>query len=805
MNRKFQLVAHRGCRSLYPENTLPGFRKAVQLGVDAIEFDVHPTRDGALVVTHDDTIDRCSNGIGNVHDYTLVELKTFDFGFWKGEAFRGTQIPTFDEVLDLILGESDPALQLLIELKEDDFHCTEQILEIIRRRRIEKRVVVLSFFANQLKHLHKLAPDLRLQGFPMENYAVREPDIYDYSMRVCLFKDKLNHENVKFFHDLNIEVDTVPVNSAEDLDRVCEFDLDTITSDAPDVIMPLLHERGLRPEPVPAETSAWRLYGAGLENFGDHDAPVTLPVRELKEDEILTKVEALGLCFSDIKIIRAGGAHPKLWESDLKKHPLIVGHEAVLTILKTGTKVPLRYAPGQRYLIQPDIYVGGRSCAYGYGMDGGLTQYSIIDSRVWKGGTESYLLPCPDNLPSFAAALLEPWTCVRAAYHIPHRTAPAEGGSLLLVTEAGNYAEYSAGTLFRNQKRIVSVNFSESAVRKLEEETGMPIERRSSLPENEMFDDIVCADLKNRELGERALVLAGSHAVVSFIGDCGNENWNIDVGGLHYKNRFYQGVRSGTLDAAYSMPRRQDLRRGGCAWFPGGAGAMGQMHVELAILSPNAPSKILVTDLDEDRIEHLRTKLAGRAEERGIELRFLCPKTLPAEIFAREISAFAPDGFSDIVILVPSAKVIDQALPHLADDGLINVFAGIPAGETSAVPVRRIIENGIRFTGSSGSTTQDMKDAFHAAVQHEFEPQSALAAVAGFRAVKQGLEAVASGKFPGKIVILPDCPDLPLTPFDAEHLDPELTATLDAHGVCTEKTEEVLRRRWKKQPDMVCF
>ena len=91
-----------------------------------------------------------------------------------------------------------------------------------------------------------------------------------------------------------------------------------------------------------------------------------------------------------------------------------------------------------------------------------------------------------------------------------------------------------------------------------------------------------------------------------------------------------------------------------------------------------------------------------------------------------------------------------------------------------------------------------MKDTLHAAVQHEFDPQSALAAVAGFRAVKQGLEAVASGKFPGKIVILPDCPDLPLTPFDVEHLDPELTATLDARGFCTGKTEELLRRRWKK-------
>ncbi|MBS1368400.1 MAG: zinc-binding dehydrogenase [Lentisphaeria bacterium] len=795
MNRLFEVVAHRGCRSLFPENTLEGFRKAIELGVDAIEFDVHPTRDRKLVITHDDTIDRCSSGTGLVRDYTLDELRAFDFGLWKGEEFRNTRIPTLEEVLDLILAESGPRLQILIELKENDSRCTEQVLAEIRRRHIQPRTIVLSNYANQLKYLHSLEPGLRLQGFPMECYTVREPDIYDLTMRVCLFRNRgrLTHEAVKFFHDRNIEVDTVPVNTAKDLEQIREFDLDTITTDAPDVIMPLLREQGLRPLPVPEKTLAWRLYGAGLENFGDNGAPVELPVRPLREDEILMKVEALGLCFSDIKIIRAGGSHPKLWNSDLRKHPLIVGHEAVLTVVKTGSAVPLRYAPGRRFLIQCDIHVNGRSCAYGYGMDGGLAQYSIVDSRVWKGETESYLLDCPDNLSPIAAALLEPWTCVRAAYHIPHRTAPADRGTLLLVTEPGNRAIYTAGPLFRNRKRIVAVNFSEEAVRALAAELGSPVERRGALPESEAFDDIVCADLRDAGLGGQALALAGDRAVVSFLGNCGDGAWKIDVGALHYRNRFYQGAPGGALDSAYSTPRRQALRKGGCAWFPGGAGAMGQMHVELAILSSGAPSRILVTDMDDGRIGHLRGKLAEKAEKQGVELEILNPRDLSPDAFTRKLKKFAPAGFDDIVILVPSARLIDQALPHLADNGLLNVFAGIPAGESSQIPVSRIIRDGIRFTGSSGSSTQDMKDALAAAERHEFEPQSALAAIAGFRAARQGLEAVAAGTYPGKIVILPDCPDLPLTPFDPELLWPELAATLDECGGRTAATEQYLR------------
>ena len=276
-----------------------------------------------------------------------------------------------------------------------------------------------------------------------------------------------------------------------------------------------------------------------------------------------------------------------------------------------------------------------------------------------------------------------------SARQVTFLTAPADGGSLLLVTEPGSKKLYRAGELFRNRKRVVAVNFSAAACRALEEELGTAVTAQNELPSGETFDDIVCVDLQDRTLGEQAIALAGDHAVVTFFGNCGSADWAVDVGALHYKNRFYQGVPEGTLDAAYPLPRRQTLRKGGAVWFPGGAGAMGQMHVELAVLSPDRPSKILVTDLDPARLDHLRAKLGKMAEEQGVTLEFLNPDAMTTAAFEQKLNRFAPAGFDDIVILISSANAVDQAIPHLADNGLINVFAGIPAGETAEIPVNR--------------------------------------------------------------------------------------------------------------------
>lgn len=96
------LCAHRGCLDTHPENTLPAFREAIRLGAQMIEFDVQLTKDSALVIMHDETVDRTTNGTGRVSDLTLAEIRRLDAGRKKGEPFAGTPVPTFEETLAIM-------------------------------------------------------------------------------------------------------------------------------------------------------------------------------------------------------------------------------------------------------------------------------------------------------------------------------------------------------------------------------------------------------------------------------------------------------------------------------------------------------------------------------------------------------------------------------------------------------------------------------------------------------------------------------------------------------------------------------
>ena len=108
-----EIFAHRGASGYAPENTLEAFRLAMEQGADGIELDVHLTKDGEVVVIHDETLDRTSNGQGKVRDYTLEELKKFSFHNHI-EKYKGVQIPTLKEVLDLVKNSS---MKVNIELK----------------------------------------------------------------------------------------------------------------------------------------------------------------------------------------------------------------------------------------------------------------------------------------------------------------------------------------------------------------------------------------------------------------------------------------------------------------------------------------------------------------------------------------------------------------------------------------------------------------------------------------------------------------------------------------------------------------
>lgn len=144
---------------LAPENTLPAFRKAVELGVEYLEVDVQQTTDGHLVVLHDKSVSRTTNGGGNLREYTLDELKKLDAGTWFSDAFKGEQVPTLQEVVNVL----DDRTKLLLEIKYGTpYHdgIERRLIDFIRERRLENRVLIKSFDPIVIKRVRSLAPEI---------------------------------------------------------------------------------------------------------------------------------------------------------------------------------------------------------------------------------------------------------------------------------------------------------------------------------------------------------------------------------------------------------------------------------------------------------------------------------------------------------------------------------------------------------------------------------------------------------------------------------------------------------------------
>ncbi|HEY0607359.1 MAG TPA: alcohol dehydrogenase catalytic domain-containing protein, partial [Herpetosiphonaceae bacterium] len=190
--------------------------------------------------------------------------------------------------------------------------------------------------------------------------------------------------------------------------------------------------------PVPAQTKAWNMYGPGLENIGRDNQPEVFEVPEPGDDQLLVRIDAVSLCFSDVKLIQQGGKHPKLYNRDLRVEPTRLGHETALTVMKVGRNLQGQYHVGQRLAIQPDIYQNGVATAYGYTIPGGLIQYHLIGSEVLNADAGAYVLPVGDKLGYAEAALTEPWACVEGAYRQRRRLEPKAGGTLWIVGRPGD-------------------------------------------------------------------------------------------------------------------------------------------------------------------------------------------------------------------------------------------------------------------------------------------------------------------------------------------------------------------------------
>ncbi len=152
-----KIWAHRGCSQMYPENTLLAFEKAMNVqGLTGIELDIQLTKDGELVVIHDERVDRTTESIGYVRDYTLSQLKKLHI-YAGGN--KTQYIPTMEEVLDLIEPKLQLGMKINIELKNSvySYPCIEEkIIELVNKRGIRKAVVYSTFYARSLERLREL-------------------------------------------------------------------------------------------------------------------------------------------------------------------------------------------------------------------------------------------------------------------------------------------------------------------------------------------------------------------------------------------------------------------------------------------------------------------------------------------------------------------------------------------------------------------------------------------------------------------------------------------------------------------------
>jgi glycerophosphoryl diester phosphodiesterase len=160
------VIGHRGCAGEAPENTLASFQLALEQGCDGIELDIHLSRDGQLIVCHDPTVNRTTDGSGWIYEMTLEELKQLDAGAWFQDRYRGQRMPTLEEVLDLM-----PQDQWInVEIKHSyGRHIEPRLAELLKARGRMETTVVSSFDHKSLVHLKKLLPDVKIGLLYMEN------------------------------------------------------------------------------------------------------------------------------------------------------------------------------------------------------------------------------------------------------------------------------------------------------------------------------------------------------------------------------------------------------------------------------------------------------------------------------------------------------------------------------------------------------------------------------------------------------------------------------------------------------------
>jgi L-sorbose 1-phosphate reductase len=552
-------------------------------------------------------------------------------------------------------------------------------------------------------------------------------------------------------------------------------------------------------EAVPARTLAWNVYGKDIERVGRDGQPEWVDVPEPRPDQLLIRVDAVGLCFSDVKLIRLGGDHPKLYGRDLTVEPTRIGHETSVTVMRVGADLADRFHPGQRLAIQPDIYVNGRSTAYGYTIPGGLIGYHAIGPEVLAADDGAYVVPVDDRMGYAETALTEPWACVEAAYTQRRRLWPLAGGRAWVIGQIDDGRDYTFGDLLAGTAEVVLSDAGpalELAVRAAAPNATI---RSDALETAEgPFDDVIVLGVTSAAIVGRAadaLAFRGAMAIVSDAPLDGPVE--IDVGRIHYHYTAYLGASGTDVTAAYGEARnRAEIRPDGVTVVVGAAGPMGQMHVERALRMADGPRVVLGVDLDADRLEAARAKLQPVATEQGRRLILDVLGPEPGALRTLVGGITDEHGADDIIVTAPSATAVREASAALAPDGMLVLFAGVPVGTRLGLDMSPVFLGAVQYTGTSGSRIADQALVVDKTVEGGLAPERALGAVGGMEAAQDSLRALVEGRFAGKIVIFPHLGDLPLTSIaELAEREPAVGSALGPGDTWTTEAEAALFAR----------
>lgn len=521
--------------------------------------------------------------------------------------------------------------------------------------------------------------------------------------------------------------------------------------------------------------------------------------------QIVGRVEAVGLCFSDLKLLKQFSSHARKTEiisgiePEILKEipsyvageaPTVPGHEAVVRIAAVGSGVE-KFKPGQRYLVQTDyrwLKNTESNASFGYNFEGALQEYVLMDERVITSPEgDSMLIPVSEQLCASSIALVEPWACVENAYTSKERRNLKSGGQMLVVADL-EVAEDTLGNLFNRYGKPAEITW----VSKTTAPDGLDIPIKNVADISELgdagYDDVIYfgCDAKTAEALFAKVAAHGLFNIVLCGGKFGEDVVTM-VGRVHYGGIRIVGTTGGRpAESMEYIPENGEIRGGDKINVIGAAGPMGTMHVIRNICQGVEGVSVFAADVDEHRLASLTKIAAPLAEKNAVGYKSYNPTKDQNE-----------GPFNYTALMAPIPNLVAASVYSSASHGIINIFAGIPASVTARINLDSYIAKQLYFVGTSGSVLDDMKRVLAKAESGRLDTNLSVAAVCGLASAAEGIRAIENRQIAGKIIVYPACKNLPL--LSLEQLNdqmPEIAGCLN-DGLWTKQAELKLLEKYQ--------